>query len=414
MSSTTHFDTLITHANLATMNDEFGFGAGTPYGAKHDAVLGITDGKISFIGEMSDLDKHQHTADHTINAKGKWLTPALLDCHTHIVYAGNRSDEFEMRLNGVDYTTIAKNGGGILSTVRATRDATADELYRISLPRFLTLIGEGVATVEIKSGYGLSLDDERKMLQVAKRLGDEHGICVQKTYLAAHALPPEYKDDKDGYVAQVCKWLKVLHAEGLVDAVDAFCESIAFDTAQVAKIFDVAKSLGLPVKLHAEQMSDMGGSGLVASFDGLSADHIEYLSDGDIDKMAEHGTVGVLLPTAFYVLRETKLPPIDAMRQKGVRMAVSTDCNPGTSPSTSLLLAMNMACTLFRLTPEEALAGTTINAAHALGLSHQKGQIKVGFDADLALWEIDRPADLSYLIGQNRLSQFIIKGQIKP
>lgn len=402
------FDTLIINANLATMNEEFGFGRGTAYGAVANAALGIVDGKIAWIGSMAELSTHH--ADERIDACGGWLTPALLDCHTHLVYAGNRSDEFEMRLTGVDYTTIAKNGGGILSTVRATRQASFEQLYEQSLPRFLALVSQGVATIEIKSGYGLDLDSERKMLQVAKKLGEDYGISVQKTYLAAHALPPEYQGDADAYIEKVCQWLPILHAEGLVDAVDAFCEKIAFTIEQVARVFKVAQSLNLPVKLHAEQLSDMGGSGLVASFRGLSADHIEYLSSGDIVKMAAADTVAVLLPTAFYCLRETKVPPIDELRSHAIKMAVSTDCNPGTSPSVSLMLAMNMACTLFRLTPEEALAGTTIHAACALGLPN-KGKLAVGCDADLAIWQIDRPADLSYLIGQNVLKQLIVAGK---
>lgn len=403
------FDILITHANLATFNEAFGYGADNAYGAVLDGAIGIADGKIAWVGRAADLPAA--SADQVIDLQGKWITPALIDCHTHIVYAGSRSNEFEMRLNGVDYTTIAKNGGGIVSTVKATREASFDELYAQSLPRFLSLIGEGVASVEIKSGYGLDLDSERKMLQVAKKLGEDFGITVQKTYLAAHATPPEFTGDNDAYIDQVCQWLPILHAEGLIDAVDAFCENIAFNTEQVARVFEVAKSLGLPVKLHAEQLSDMGGSGLVASFNGLSADHIEYLSVGDIKKMAAAGTVATLLPTAFYVLRETKVPPIDALRTHGVPMAVSTDCNPGTSPSTSILLAMNMACTLFRLTPEEALAGTTRHAACALGLQQQKGQIATGFDADFAIWAIDRPADLSYLIGQNPLAAMMVAGE---
>lgn len=404
-----HCDTLITHANIATFNDKFGFGADVPYGQILDGAVAIKNGKIAWLGQMTELPAGVQAAT-TLDAQGKWLTPALIDCHTHLVYAGNRSDEFEMRLQGVDYATIAKNGGGILSSVRATRQASSDELYAQSLPRLQALIKEGVATIEIKSGYGLDLDTERKMLEVAKRLGDDHAITIKKTYLAAHALPPEYHNDADGYIDKVCEWLPILHSEGLVDAVDAFCEHIAFNTEQVARVFNVAKSLGLPVKLHAEQLSDMGGSGLVASFNGLSADHIEYLSDKNIVKMAKAGTVGVLLPTAFYVLRETRVPPIQLMQKYGVDMAVSTDCNPGTSPSTSLLLAMNMACTLFRLTPEMALAGTTRHAAKALGLQTSKGQIATGFDADLALWDIARPADLSYLIGQNRLGGLMVGG----
>lgn len=405
-----HFDMLIQSANIATMASQFGFGAGNTYGVINDGAVAIVDGKIAWVGQMADLG--EYSVDTRIDAKGKWLTPALIDCHTHLVYGGNRSNEFEARLTGVSYETIANNGGGIIATVNATRQASFDELYQASKNRLQAFLAQGVATLEIKSGYGLDLDSERKMLQVACQLGQDLGITVQKTYLAAHAIPPEYQGDTKGYIANVCEWLKVLHDDGLVDAVDGFCEHIAFSPDEIAQVFTVAKELGLPVKLHAEQLSDSGGAGLVADFDGLSADHIEYLSKPNIKKMASSNVVGVLLPTAFYALRETQVPPIDLMRQYGVKMAVSTDCNPGTSPSTSLLLAMNMACTLFGLTPEEALAGTTLHAAQALGLQDQKGQITTGFDADLALWDIDRPADLSYLIGQNYLTDLVVAGRI--
>ncbi|WFF39014.1 imidazolonepropionase [Moraxella nasibovis] len=404
-----NFDTLIINANIATMNPEFGYGNNNPYGTIINSAVGIKDGKITFVGQIENLG--ECSANKVIELKNHWLTPALLDCHTHLVYGGNRSNEFEMRLNGVDYTEIAKNGGGILSTVRATRELSFDELYELSAIRLKDFINQGVGTIEIKSGYGLDLTTEKKMLMVAKKLGEEFNVNVQKTYLALHALPPEYKDKADDYVELACEWLRQLHAENLIDAVDAFCENIAFNREQVSKLFSVAKELNLPVKLHAEQLSDMNGAGLVAEFNGLSADHIEYLSEENIKKMSEKGVVGVLLPTAFYTLKETKVPPIDLMRKYKVKMAVSTDCNPGTSPSTSLLLAMNMACTLFKLTPEESLAGVTVNSAKALGLEHSKGQIKVGMDADLVLWDIDRPADLSYLIGQNRLSGLWLQGR---
>lgn len=396
-----NFDSVFIHANIASFNPQFGFGADTPYGAINDGAVAVVNGKIAFVGTINELG--DYTASDITDCQNKWLTPALVDCHTHLVYGGNRSNEFEMRLNGVDYSQIAAQGGGILSTVQATRSISFDELYEQSAARLRAFVAEGVATIEIKSGYGLDLASERKMLKVAKKLGEDFGITVQKTYLALHALPPDYQGRADAYVEAACDWLKVLHSEGLVDAVDAFCEHIAFDVKQVTKLFELAQSLGLPVKLHAEQLSDMGGARLVAKFEGLSADHIEYLNENNVIKMADKGVVGTLLPTAFYCLRETKLPPIDLMRQHGVAMAVSTDCNPGTSPSASLLLAMNMACTLFRLTPEEALAGATCHAAKALGLQNSKGQIKLGMDADLALWDIDRPADLCYLIGQNPL-----------
>lgn len=407
---TTQFDTLI-FANLATFNEAFGFMQNTPYGAIHQGAIGIIGGKIAWIGKKEDAQTQHLTADNIQDFGDKWLTPALIDCHTHLVYGGNRSNEFEMRLSGVSYQDIAKAGGGIMSTVNATRNASFDKLYELTAKRLKSLINQGVGTIEIKSGYGLDLDSERKMLTVAKKLGDDFGITIKKTYLALHAIPPEFKDRRAEYVQNACEWLKILHDEGLVDAVDAFCESIAFNRDEVAQIFDVAKSLNLPVKLHAEQMSDMGGGALVADFYGLSADHIEYLSDDSIAKMAEAGVVGVLLPTAFYVLKETKLPPIDKMRQMGVKMAVSTDSNPGTSPSTSLLLAMNMACTLFGLTCEEALAGTTLYASKALGLQESKGKLCLGFDADLAIWDIDRPADLCYLIGANPMCELLVGGQ---
>lgn len=405
-----HFDMLIQSVNIATMASQFGFGAGNTYGVINDGAVAIVDGKIAWVGQMADLG--EYSVDTHIDAKGKWLTPALIDCHTHLVYAGNRSNEFEARLTGISYETIANNGGGIIATVNATRQASFDELYQASKNRLQAFLAQGIATLEIKSGYGLDLDSERKMLQVACQLGQEFGLTIQKTYLAAHAIPPEYQGDTKGYIANVCEWLKMLHDERLIDAVDGFCEHIAFSPDEIAQVFTVAKELGLPVKLHAEQLSDSNGAGLVADFDGLSADHIEYLSEPNIKKMASSNVVGVLLPTAFYTLRETKVPPIDLMRQYGVKMAISTDCNPGTSPSTSLLLAMNMACTLFGLTPEEALAGTTLHAAQALGLQDQKGQITTGFDADLALWDIDRPADLSYLIGQNYLTDLVVAGRI--
>lgn len=413
-----HFDKLITNVHIATMNPDFGFSINhetpqpIPYGQILDAAIGINNGKIAWLGKSHEASGFRAT--ETLDAQGKWLTPALIDCHTHLVYAGNRSNEFEARLTGVSYETIAKQGGGILSTVKATRAASFETLYAQSVKRLITLIHEGITTIEIKSGYGLDLDNERKMLQVARKLGMDYGITVKTTYLAAHALPPEYQGRADAYIDAVCEWLSVLNAEGLVDAVDAFCENIAFNLDQVTRLFEHATALGLPVKLHAEQLSDMGGSGLVADFGGLSSDHIEYLSDANIAKMAQANTVAVLLPTAFYTLRETRVPPIDKLRQHGVNMAVSTDCNPGTSPCTSLLLAMNMGCTLFRLTPEEALAGATCHAAQALGIHHQTGKIGLDFDADLALWDIDRPADLSYLIGNNPLIAVFAQGKRLP
>ena len=409
------FDTLYVHANIATMNADFGCTldsknnpdntttdvAAIPYGQLLDAAIATRAGKIAWIG--SSEAAQNLTAEQTFDLQGRWVTPALIDCHTHLVYGGNRSNEFEARLQGVSYSEIAQQGGGILSTVTATRAISAEQLYQQTEPRLRALIGDGVTTIEIKSGYGLDLDNERKMLQVARKLGQDYGVTIKTTYLAAHALPPEYKDNADDYIDVICEWMPILHAEGLIDAVDAFCENIAFTLEQVTRVFDTATQLGLPIKLHAEQLSNMGGSGLVADFGGLSSDHIEYLSEANVVKMAQAGTVAVLLPAAFYTLHETQRPPIASLRAHGVAMAISTDCNPGTSPCTSLRLAMNMGCTLFALTPEEALAGTTLHAAKALGLERQKGKIAIGYDADLAIWDIDRPADLSYLMGKPSL-----------
>lgn len=419
----TSFDHLIINANLATFSAQYGFGIDTnehadsiPYGQLENAAIGIKDGKIAWVGAYEQiipyLNKYQ--SHQTTDAEGKWITPGLIDCHTHIVYGGNRSNEFEARLHGASYQDIAAQGGGIVATVSATRSASIEALFAQSEKRLLALIKEGVTSIEIKSGYGLDLDTERKMLTVARQLSEKYGIHVSTTYLAAHALPPEYKSDKqdraDDYIEQVCAWLPILHAEGLVDAVDGFCENIAFSSDQIRRVFEVARSLDLPVKLHAEQLSDIGGSALVAEYQGLSSDHLEHLSEDDIKKMAASNTVAVLLPGAFYTLRDTKLPPIDALRKHHVSMAISTDCNPGTSPLTSLLLAMNMGCTLFYLTPEEVLAGATIHAAQALGLT-QKGRIEVGCDADLALWDITRPADLAYQIGLNPIAGIMSQGQ---
>lgn len=417
------FDHIIINANIATFSAQYGFDIyasdrtdSSPYGQLENAALGIKNGKIAWIGAHEQITPHlsQYQDQQITDGNGKWLTPGLIDCHTHIVYGGNRSNEFEARLQGVSYQDIAAQGGGIVATVSATREASIETLFAQSEKRLLALIQEGVTSIEVKSGYGLDLDTERKMLTVARKLGDKHGIHVSTTYLAAHALPPEYQshmqDRADEYIEQVCAWLPILHSEGLVDAVDGFCENIAFNTAQIKRVFEVARSLDLPVKLHSEQLSDIGGSALVAEYQGLSSDHLEHLSEADIKKMAASNTVAVLLPGAFYTLRDTKLPPIDALRKYQVPMAISTDCNPGTSPLTSLLLAMNMGCTLFYLTPEEVLAGTTLHAAQALGLSN-KGKIEVGCDADLALWDIPRPADLAYQIGLNPIEGIMSQGQ---
>lgn len=419
----TSFDHLIINANIATFSAQYGFGIdtnehadSTPYGQLENAAIGIKDGKIAWVGAHEQIATHllHYQESQVTDADGHWITPGLIDCHTHIVYGGNRSNEFEARLHGASYQDIAAQGGGIVATVSATRAASIEALFAQSEKRLLALIKEGVTSIEIKSGYGLDLDTERKMLTVARQLGKKYGIHVSTTYLAAHALPPEYKSNKqdraDDYIEQVCAWLPILHAEGLVDAVDGFCENIAFSSDQIRRVFEVARSLDLPVKLHAEQLSDIGGSALVTEYQGLSSDHLEHLSEDDIKKMAASNTVAVLLPGAFYTLRDTKLPPIDALRKHNVPMAISTDCNPGTSPLTSLLLAMNMGCTLFYLTPEEVLAGATIHAAQALGLT-QKGRIEVGCDADLALWDITRPADLAYQIGLNPSAGIMSQGQ---
>ncbi|MFC3108272.1 imidazolonepropionase [Undibacterium arcticum] len=390
-----NWDSLWCNVNLATMAEACG------YGEIHDGALAIRDGKIAWIGPRSALPADYHATEQH-DGFGGWITPGLIDCHTHIVHAGNRSNEFEARLNGISYEEIARSGGGILSTVRATRAASADELLQQSLPRVLSLLAEGVTTIEIKSGYGLSLEAEAKMLQVARRIGATLPVTVKTTFLGAHALPPEFAGQADAYVDAVCaQMLPALAAQGLVDAVDAFCENIGFSPAQTERVFRAAQRLGLPVKLHAEQLSDQAGAALVARYHGLSADHLEYLSADGVQAMAQQGTVAVLLPGAYYFLRETKQPPIEALRAAAVPMAVATDCNPGTSPMTSLLLAMNMACTLFRLTPQEALAGATCHAAQALGIAATVGTLALGKRADLALWAISRPADLAYAIGHN-------------
>ncbi|MBP6299437.1 MAG: imidazolonepropionase, partial [Arenimonas sp.] len=333
-------------------------------------------------------------------------TPALIDCHTHVVFAGNRAPEFEQRLQGASYQDIAKAGGGIMSTVRQTRAASEDELFTQSLPRLHALIQDGVTCVEIKSGYGLDLATERKMLVVARRLAQHCGITIRTTYLAAHALPPEYAGQADAYIEQVCHWMKILHDEQLIDAVDVFCEGIGFSALQTRKVFEAAQALGIPVKCHADQLSDLSGAGLVAEFSGLSADHVEYTSEASIQKMAAHGTVAVLLPGAFHVLRETQFPPINLFEKYGVPMAVATDCNPGTAPLLSLRLAMAMACSHFRLTPEQALRGATVYAAQALGLSH-RGQLKIGYSADCVLWRVKHPSELCYWFAGDFVSRVI-------
>jgi imidazolonepropionase len=383
-------DLLFVNARLATMADG-------GYGIVDDGAVAVRDGRIAWAGPRSGAPAARDEHD----CGGLWLTPGLIDCHTHIVHAGNRSDEWEARLNGASYEDIARQGGGIMSTVRATRAAGEDELLRQSAPRIQALLAEGVTTLEIKSGYGLDLASEAKMLRVARRVGAILPVNVATTFLGAHALPPEFTGRADDYIVDVCeRMLPALAKEGLVDAVDAFCERIGFTHAQTAQVFEAARQFQLPVKLHAEQLSDQDGAALVAEYGGLSADHLEYLSPRGAEAMARAGTVAVLLPGAYYFLRETVMPPLALLREAGVPLAVATDCNPGTSPMTSLLLAMNMACTLWRMTPLEALLGTTANAARALGRG-DIGSIEAGKRADFALWDIARPADLAYAIGAN-------------
>ncbi|MBW8899497.1 MAG: imidazolonepropionase [Massilia sp.] len=382
-------DLLIANVHLATMVDG--------YGELRDGAIGIKDGRIAWLGKLADAP-----AGPRYDGAGCWLTPGLIDCHTHIVHAGNRSDEFEARLEGASYEDIARAGGGIMSTVRATRAASQEELLRQSAPRIASLLAEGVTTIEIKSGYGLDLETEAKMLRAARDVARVLPVDVVTTFLGAHALAPEFAGRADDYIDEVCaRMLPQLAAEGLVDAVDAFCERIGFSPVQTERVFAAAQALGLPVKLHAEQLSDQGGAALVARFRGLSADHLEHLSPQGIAAMAAAGTVAVLLPGAYYFLRDTTPPPVAALRVARVPMAVATDCNPGTSPLTSILLAMNMACTLWRLTPCEALAGCTVNAARALGRGADIGTLEAGKRADFALWDIARPADLAYAMGLN-------------
>jgi imidazolonepropionase len=359
----------------------------------------VTEGAhIAWIGPLSELPDQGDIK--AVDLNGTWVTPGLIDCHTHTVFGGNRSGEFEQRLQGVSYAEIAAAGGGIASTVRATRAASEDELFASAERRLQQLLKDGVTTVEIKSGYGLDLANERKMLRVARQLGEKLPVTVRSTCLAAHALPPEYKDRADDYIAHICgEMLPALAAENLVDAVDAFCEYLAFSTDQVEQVFITAGQLGLPVKLHAEQLSSLHGSSLAARYQALSADHLEFMTEEDAIAMAVSGTVAVLLPGAFYFLRETQLPPMDTLRKHGVKIAIATDLNPGTSPGLSLRLMLNMACTLFRMTPEEALAGATIHAAKALGMADTHGSLEAGKIADFVAWSIERPADLAYWLG---------------
>ena len=395
------------HANLATMTGE------RPYGRIEDGALAVADGKIAWVGKMHRLPEDlKRKADTAHDVQGQWITPGLIDCHTHLVYGGNRANEFEKRLQGITYEEIARQGGGIRSTVTATREADEDSLYRQSLSRLLSLLREGVTTVEIKSGYGLDLDTEMRMLRVAKQLGEELPVTVFPTYLGAHALPPEFDNRSDDYIDFICREvLPKVAASGLALAVDVFCESIGFSYQQAEQVFQAARRYHMPVKIHAEQLSDLGGAELAAKYDALSADHLEYLSETGARALSGAGTVAVLLPGAFYYLRETRQPPIDILRRYNVPIAIATDCNPGTSPVGSLLAMLNMACVFFRLTPEEALAGVTRNAARALGIHDQTGILTPGKDADFVIWAIDDPAELAYGLGFNPCRQLVRKGK---
>ncbi len=381
---------------------------GTPYGAVEDGAILIKDGRIVWAGARADLPPHEAT--QTDRLDGRWVTPGLIDCHTHLVFGGDRSGEFEQRLGGATYEEIARAGGGIVSSVAATRAASEDELFASAVGRLAGLKATGVTTVEIKSGYGLDRDSELKMLRVARRIGREAGVRVRTSYLGLHAVPPEWKADRSGYVdLAVDEILPAAHAEGLVDAVDAYCEPIAFSTDEVARLFERARVLGLPVKLHADQLSDGGGAALAAKYGALSADHIEHTGEAGVKAMAEAGVVAVLLPGAYLMLRETTPPPVALLRQHGVAMAVATDCNPGTSPLASMTAAINLACVQFRLTPEEALAGATRIAAQALGLD-DVGTLAAGQCADLAVWDISRPAELAYWLGKPLLARRMVGG----
>lgn len=399
------WDLLLTDARIATMQ-----GGAQDYGVVGDsAAVAIKDGRLAWVGKQSELPS-EHAADKR-SVAGRWITPALIDCHTHLVFGGDRAAEFEQRLRGVSYEDIARAGGGIMSTVRATREASADELLAAALPRLNALADEGVATVEIKSGYGLDCESEIRMLEVARRLGDATAVDVRTTLLAAHTVPPEFEDDADGYIDLICEQLlPKVAGEKLADAVDAYCESIAFSGPQIAKLFTAAAKLGLPVKLHADQLSDGGGAELAAYFNALSADHLEYTPTKGVKALSAAGSVAVLLPGAFLTLGETRLPPIDDLRASAVPIAVATDCNPGTSPICSLRTAMMLACRLFRLTPEECLAGVTRNAAQALGVLHDRGTLEIGKRADIAIWDISHPRELAYWIGTPQLAETLIGG----
>ena len=402
------WDAIWTGGRLATMVD-----GSTPYGAIEDGAIATEGGTIAWVGPRADVPGPPETLARDVHGlDGRWLTPGLIDCHTHLVYGGDRAHEFELRLQGASYEEIARAGGGIVSTVKATRAASEDDLFATARRSLSALVTEGVTTVEIKSGYGLDLDTELKQLRVARRLGEALPVTVKTSFLGAHALPPEYDGRAEGYIDAVVAMMPQVAASGLADAVDAFCETIGFTAEQTARVFEAAGAHDLPVKLHADQLSDLGGAALAARYGALSADHLEYTSESGVAAMAKAGTVAVLLPGAFYVLRETKLPPIDAFRGAGVPIALATDCNPGSAPVTSLLLMLSMGCTLFRLTPEEALAGVTRNGAKALGMAKTHGALEVGKAADFAVWDIERPAELAYRVGFNPLAYAVKAGGI--
>lgn len=398
----------LVNTRIATMDSSESYG--DTYGLIDDGTVVLENGTITWVGSSTTLPPdYDHIEQHDLG--GRLLTPAFIDCHTHVVHGGQRAIEFEMRLEGASYEDVARAGGGIVSTVKATRAASEDQLLASALPRIDALLAEGVSMIEVKSGYGLDIDTELVMLRTARAIGLVRPVRIRTSFLGAHATPPEYKDHGDAYINEVClPALEAAHAESLIDAVDGFCENIAFTPAQIARVFDLAQSLSLPVKLHAEQLSHLGGTRLAAERGALSADHVEYANEDDARAMGKSGTVAVLLPGAFYTLRETQIPPIEALRLHHVPMALATDCNPGSSPMTSLLLVMNMACTLFRLTPAEALAGVTRHAAKALGMQ-DTGIVRAGLRADLAIWNVEHPAELAYRIGMNPLHQRLYEGQ---
>ncbi|RHW77830.1 imidazolonepropionase [Colwellia sp. RSH04] len=402
-----HWQTLWINVNIATMTE-----GGNGYGEIKAGALAISDNKIVWLGKQSELPSFDDAAVNVIDGQGKWLTPGLIDCHTHLVFGGNRANEFEMRLQGKSYQEIAEAGGGIVSTVKATRAASEEELFQSALPRLKALHQQGVTTVEVKSGYGLDVDTEIKMLKVAGKLAQALPVTVKRTFLGAHALPVEYKDNPEGYIDLVCEqMLPQVAQQNLADTVDVFCENIGFNIKQTERVFASAKKHNLAIKVHAEQLSDLGGTKLAAQYNALSSDHVEFLSEEGVKAMKAADMTAVLLPGAFYFLRETQLPPIKALRAQGVPMAIATDANPGSSPICSLQLMLNMACTLFRLTPAEALAGVTCHGAKALGLRDTKGQLAVGYDADIAMWDISQPAELCYQFGVNPLSALYQNGK---